>query len=281
MSNPVLSTNPTPNMDTRRGPRTGNQTWLGLILRSLTCYSWFSYDKMQALHALFTLAPTIRANARSKDDITAACKTHIQFFNTQPYMANFILGICIAMIENHESEEAISAVKVGLMGPLAGIGDSLLWFTIRPILFSIGAGLAIQGNVMGPIIALLAFWAVQFVVRFYGMRIGYEQGTKVIEQFAESGMMEELTNTISIVGVTVVGALIATWVKVTTPLVLKAGEGAGLKFQPILDQLMPKLLPAIFTGLAYYLLTKRKMHPVAVILLFLVVGIALSAAGVL
>ncbi len=272
-------------VDKRNGPRTGNQTWWSLLFRSIfSIYAWFSYDKMQAMSAIFILAPFIKANVKSKDELIEACKTNVQFFNTQPYMANFIYGICIAMIENHEPWDAIQAVKVGLMGPLAGIGDSLLWFTVRPILFSIGAGLALQGNIVGPLFAMLAFWFVQWLVRYHGMRIGYEQGTKFLETAAETGLMEELTNAISIVGITVVGCLVATWVRASTPLVLKAAgdtAGQGMKFQSMLDMLMPKLLPALFTWLAYWMLSRKRLHPVAVIFIFLAIGIIGSAAGVL
>lgn len=264
-----------------KGPKsTPDKSWAHYFWRTISIGFWFSYDKMQAMSALFTLAPVIKANARNKEELIEACKTNVQFFNTQPFMANFIFGICIAMIENHEPEEAIQAVKVGLMGPFAGIGDSLLWFTVRPILFSIGAGLALQGNVFGPIFALLSFWFVgQYVVRYLGMKLGYEQGTRFIEEFAESGMMEEVTNTISIVGITVVGTLIATWVRASSPLIFKASgdaSGAGLKLQPMFDMLMPKLLPATLTALAYWMLAKKKIHPVAVILIYLVGGVALS-----
>jgi len=262
-----------------RGPKTTGKSWFHYYLRSLSiCPCWFSYDKMQAMSALFTLAPVIKANARNKEEIIEACKTNVQFFNTQPFMANFIFGLCIALIENHESQEAIQAIKVGLMGPFAGIGDSLLWFTVRPILFSIGAGLALQGNAFGPIFSLASFWFIgQYIVRYHGMKLGYEQGTRFIEEFAESGLMEEITNAISIVGVTVVGTLVANWVRASSPLVFKASaEDAGMKLQPMLDMLMPKLLPALFTGLAYWLLAKKKVHPVAVILIFMVGAVVLS-----
>jgi mannose/fructose/N-acetylgalactosamine-specific phosphotransferase system component IID len=264
------------------GPKTSGKSWLHYYFRTFTISCWFSYDKMQAISALFTLAPIIKANARNKEEIIAACKTNVQFFNTQPFMANFIFGVCMAMIENHEPEEAIQAIKVGLMGPFAGIGDSLLWFTVRPIVFSIGAGLALQGNAFGPIFSLLSFWFVgQYVVRYLGMKLGYEQGTRFIEEFAESGLMEEVTNAISIVGITVVGTLIATWVRASSPLVFEAGEGAGMAIQPMLDMLMPKLLPALLTALAYWMLEKRKIHPVAVIFIFLGLGIVGSYVGIL
>lgn len=265
-----------------KGPRTGGKTWLQIYFRTLVLSAWFSYDKMMAMGALYALAPFIKENARNEEELIAACQTHVQFFNTQPFMANFIFGICIAMIENHESNEAIQAIKVGLMGPFAGIGDSLLWFTVRPILFSIGAGLALQGNAFGPIFSLLSFWFIgQYVVRHLGIKIGYNQGTRFIEEFADSGLMEEITDAISIVGIGVVGTLIATWVRISSPLVFQAGEGAGMAIQPMLDMLMPKLLPAVFTGLAYWLLAKKEAHPVLVIFIFLFAGIFLSFFNVL
>lgn len=264
------------------GPKTGGKSWFQLYLRSFAISCWFSYDKMQAMSALYTLAPVIKANAKGKEELVEHCEANVQFFNTQPFMANFIFGLCMAMIEKGEPVESVQAIKVGLMGPFAGIGDSLLWFTARPILFSIGSGLALQGSIFGPIFALGSFWFLgQYVVRYQGMKLGYTQGTKFIEEFAESGMMEELTNAISIVGIVVVGSLVATWVRARSPLVFQAGEGAGMSIQAMLDMFMPKLLPAIFTAFAYWLMTKKKAHPVTVIFLYLAIGILGSYVGVL
>ncbi|HHW27562.1 MAG TPA: PTS system mannose/fructose/sorbose family transporter subunit IID [Firmicutes bacterium] len=265
----------------KSGPKTTKDTWWTQFWRSQFIYAWFSFDKMEAMGALYMLYPFMKEHYKTKEEMIAACQNHVQFFNTQPYVANFIIGICIAMIETGQSQEAINAIKVGLMGPLAGIGDSLLWFTIRPILFSVGAGMALQGNVLGPIFAFAAFFFVHWIVRYHGERIGYEQGTKFIERFAESGMMDEVTLAISMVGITVVGCLIATWVSASTPLVLKAGEGEGMAFQPVLDMLMPKLLPALATFLAFWLLVKKRVNPMIVIFIFMLLGILGSVAGVL
>lgn len=267
--------------DTRKRPRTGPDTWWTQFWRSAFLGPWFSFDKMMNMGALWMLSPYIKEHYKTEEERIAACKAHVQFFNTQPYMAPFIFGICIAMIETGQPHEAINAVKVGLMGPLAGIGDSLLWFTVRPILFSVGAGLALQGSFFGPIFSFSSFFFIHWLVKYHGQRIGYEQGTIFLERFSESGMLEEITLAISMVGVAVLGCLVATWVRVSTPLVLKAGEGEGMAFQPLLDMLMPKLLPAIVTFIAYWLLIKKRVNPITVIVLFMIAGVLGSAAGVL
>jgi len=266
-----------------KGPRTTpDKSWFHYYLRSLFIYVWFSSDKMQALSCLYVLAPLIKANARNDEDIRQACITNVQFFNTQPFMANFIMGIAAAMVERHEPQESIQAIKVGLMGPFAGIGDSMLWFTVRPIVFSIGAGLALQGSAFGPIFSLLVFWFIgQYIIRYHGFRIGYLQGTRFLEEFAETGVMQEITDAISIVGVTVLGTLVSTWVRASSPLVYYAGEGEGLIIQDMIDMLMPKALPALFTLFAYWMLAKKQWHPLIVIGVFMFGGVILAYFNIL
>ena len=128
------------------------------FLRSYFLLASFNYERMQNGGVAYTLIPAIKKLYQTKEDRAAALKRHLEFFNTQPFMANPIFGVTLALEEERANgaeidDAAISGVKVGMMGPLAGAGDPLFWFTLRPIFLSLGAGLAVSGNVLGPIVS--------------------------------------------------------------------------------------------------------------------------------
>ncbi|MEI4422402.1 PTS system mannose/fructose/sorbose family transporter subunit IID, partial [Streptococcus agalactiae] len=67
------------------------------------------------------------------------------------------IGVTLALEEERANgaeigDTAIQGVKIGMMGPLAGVGDPVFWFTVRPILGALGASLAMAGNIVGPLL---------------------------------------------------------------------------------------------------------------------------------
>ena len=112
--------------------------------------SW-NYERMQNLGWAYSLIPAIKKLYTNKEDQAAALERHMEFFNTHPYVAAPILGVTLALEEEKANgaaidDAAIQGVKIGMMGPLAGIGDPVFWFTVRPILGALGASLALSGN---------------------------------------------------------------------------------------------------------------------------------------
>lgn len=107
--------------------------------------------------------------------------------------------------------ESIAALKAALMGPIAGIGDSFFWGTFRIIAAGIGCGLAAQGSILGAILFLLIFNIPHYVARWYGLKLGYKSGVGFVEAAQASGMIEILTNCAKVMGLCVVGAMIAPW----------------------------------------------------------------------
>lgn len=133
--------------------------------------SW-NYERMQNLGWAYAMIPAIKKLYTKKEDQAAALERHLEFFNTHPYVASPILGVTLALEEERANgaeidDTAIQGVKIGMMGPLAGIGDPVFWFTVRPILGALGASLALSGNIMGPIIFFLA--GTSFVWPSYGI----------------------------------------------------------------------------------------------------------------
>lgn len=249
-----------------------------MALRSLLLQASFNYERMQAGGLLYTLIPALRKIHKNPQDLANSMKMHMEFINVHPFDVTFLSGLVLAMERSKEKISTIRAVKVALMGPLGGIGDALFWLTLLPICAGIGASLALQGSIFGPIVFLLLFNIVHFALRFGLAHYGYQAGTKAIAILKTH--TKNISHAASIVGMTVIGALVASYVHLSTPLVLKAGEAKVALQTDVLDKLMPNLLPLAFTLIVYGFL-KRGFSPVKMIGITILFGLAGKLVGFL
>jgi len=244
-------------------------------------FSW-NYERQMNLAFVYALIPVLKKLYPQKSQLAAALKRHLVFFNTTPHIVTLLLGITTAMEEKNSQQQemdgtAIDNVKASLMGPLAGLGDSFFWGTLRLIATGIGTSLALQGNILGPILFLLVFNVPHILVRWLFTRWGYVLGTGVLHRVQKSGMMESLTYGASIIGLMVVGAMAASMINITIPVSFGAGE-AKTEVQEIINNIMPGLLPLISFGIVYWLLG-RKVKPLTIIGGMALVGILGSWIG--
>jgi len=244
-------------------------------------FSW-NYERQMNLAFVYALIPVLKKLYPQKAALAAALKRHLVFFNTTPHIVTLLLGITTAMEEKNSQQQemdgtAIDNVKASLMGPLAGLGDSFFWGTLRLIATGIGTSLALQGNILGPILFLLVFNVPHILVRWLFTRWGYVLGTGVLHRVQKSGMMESLTYGASIIGLMVVGAMAASMINITIPISFGAGE-AKTEVQGIIDNNMPCLLPLVSFGIVYWLLG-RKVKPLTIIGGMALVGILGSWIG--
>ncbi|MDB5151897.1 MAG: hypothetical protein JWR54_648 [Mucilaginibacter sp.] len=231
-----------------------------LFFRSLTLEANFNFETWQNTGFAFTIIPVLKRLYTTKQSMAAALKRHLQFFNTSPYGSTLILGITAAMEEQNSQdkefdEESINSVKLGLMGPLAGVFDSLFWGTFKVIAAGVGTSLAIKGNVMGPILFILVFNIPHLLLRYNLTFIGYNAGTKFLQNLAKNNVMDRLTKGASILGLMVVGAMPATLISITTPLTI--GTKSTVSVQSIIDQIVPAIIPLGLTFLVYYFVKKN------------------------
>lgn len=244
-------------------------------------FSW-NYERQMNLAFVYALIPVLKKLYPQKAALAAALKRHLVFFNTTPHIVTLLLGITTAMEEKNSQQNemdgtAIDNVKASLMGPLAGLGDSFFWGTLRLIATGIGTSLALQGNILGPILFLLVFNVPHILVRWLFTRWGYVLGTGVLHRVQKSGMMESLTYGASIIGLMVVGAMAASMINITIPITFGTGE-AKTEVQAIINNIMPCLLPLISFGIVYWLLG-RKVKPLTIIGGMALVGILGSWIG--
>lgn len=244
-------------------------------------FSW-NYERQMNLAFVYTLIPVLKKLYSRKEDLAEALKRHLAFFNTTPHIVTLILGITVAMEEKNSQQKEMDAssidnVKASLMGPLAGIGDSFFWGTLRLIATGIGTSLALKGNILGPILFLLVFNVPHILARWFFTRWGYVLGTGVLQRIQQSGMMESLTYGASIIGLMVVGAMTASMIDITIPITFGTGE-AKTHVQDIINDIMPCLLPLISFAIVYWLLGK-KVKPLTIIGGIALVGIFGSWIG--
>lgn len=244
-----------------------------------------NYEKMQMIGFAHCIAPVLEKLYHDADQETRiqAMKRHLEFFNTQVNAGALILGVTAAMEEKtkEDEKEAVVSVKAGLMGPFAGLGDSLLKFTWMPICGSIGAAFALQGNIIGPILMFFIFNIVNVLSKYFFIHYGYNKGVDLIEQSKNSNIIQRISNLANVVGVMVLGSLIATTVKVATPLMINVGE-QSIKVQEMFDKVMPNFLTLLFALSIFFLVRKfQGKYTVALILAVMVIGVVLSVFGIL
>ena len=221
----------------------------GVFLRSNLFQGSWNFERMQALGFCFSMVPAIRRLYPENNEARKqAIRRHLEFFNTQPFVAAPILGVTLALEEQRANgaeidDGAINGIKVGLMGPLAGVGDPIFWGTVRPVFAALGAGIAMSGSLLGPLLFFILF------------------------------------------NLFVMGALVNKWTHVNIPLVVsritdQTGKEHVTTVQTILDQLMPGLVPLLLTFACMWLL-RKKVNPLWIIVGFFVIGIAGYACGLL
>src|SRR5699024_3228610 len=281
--------------------------------------SW-NYERMQNGGWAYSMIPALKKLYTTKEDRAAALKRHLEFFNTHPYLAAPILGVTLALEEERANgapvdDVAINGVKVGMMGPLAGVGDPVFWFTARPIIGALGASLAISGNIVGPILFFVLWNVLRIAFLWYTQEFGYRAGSKITDDLS-GGLLQKVTRGAAMMGMFVLGALIVRWVNIKfIPVVSKTpvqkggyidwnhiasgakgikevltqwnmGKGMSLDkikvttLQDNLDQLIPGLAALLLTFLCMWLL-KKKVSPIVIILGIFIVGIIAHVIGLM
>lgn len=291
---------------------------LAVAWRSTFLQGSWNYERMQNGGWCFAMIPAIKKLYTNKEDQKEALKRHLEFFNTHPYLASPILGVTLALEEERANgakvdDAAIQGVKVGMMGPLAGVGDPVFWFTVRPMLGALGASLAMGGSILGPILFFVLWNVIRWVFMWYTQEFGYKAGSKISEDLS-GGLLQKVTKTASILGMFVLGSLVERWVTINfTPVVSKVqlSEGAyidwdslpagaegirtaleqfssGLSLSPEqvttlqdnLNSLIPGFAPLLLTLLCMWLL-KKNVSPIIIIIGLFIVGIVGHVIGLL
>lgn len=251
--------------------------------------SW-NYERMQALGFAYAMEPVLRKLFPDNDAYSAALQRHLVFFNTNPVIgAPLIIGSAIAM-EEAGAPASADGVKVALMGPLAGVGDTIIWALYNSIIFTIGSAWALQGRIIGPIFVVVMVAIPYTLVRWWQFFTAYRQGRKLVTELA-TGAIERLTEGATVFGLIVFGGFIPSIVKIVmtstysaTVTVNDPQEGAQQVTQQVpvqeqLDAILPYMLPVLITAGVYFLLKKFNLNPLWAILVVAIFGLIVGGLG--
>ncbi len=244
-----------------------------------------NHTTAQAIAFLTAIGPALKRiyHGEPKEVRAEAMKRHLEYFLSQNTATGMILGITIALEETTpiDQKDAVIAVKTGMMGPLAGIGDSVFKLTIQAIAGSIGSVYALQGNFIGVILMFVIYNGINIAIKYYGLIMGYEKGMEFITQGDHAKMMSTIVNFSTMVGIIVLGALISSSVRINIGYELVVQETI-VNFQQLLDGVMPKLMPLLIT-LGLYKVNQKMPRKYLVFLIFgiLIIGTILFSFGVI
>ena len=135
-----------------------------LGIRSSFLQASFNYERMQACGWLWGMLPGLQKIHTNKEDLKASMAHNLDFLNTHPFLVTFVMGIVLSLEQNKADTATIRSVRISAAGPLGGIGDALFWLTLVPITAGLTANMAMEGQIIGAVLFLIIFNAVQLAI---------------------------------------------------------------------------------------------------------------------
>ena len=297
------SNNMTQYKDLTPAPRLDNKTLNRMAWRSMQLQACFNYERMQSAGWLWAILPGLEKIHTNKDDLATSMTHNMDFLNTHPFIVTFVMGIVLSMEQQKMDIQTIRSVRISTAAPLGGIGDALFWMSLVPIVAGMTAQMAIDGSIIGPILYFVFIFGVEMALRYGLLYWSYNMGTKAIT--AMTKYAKEFTHAASVLGVFIVGALIANYgggtkLGISVPNGETAAEVEKLvvdgkevvtetvtEMQPVFiniqdyfDKVLPCLIPLLLTLLCFFLIKKKGWTSVKCIGLMLVIGIVGAVFGI-
>ena len=254
------------------------------LLWETTSESCLSYERLMSLGFCHAMVPVINRLYDTKKERAEALKRHLVFFNTENNWGAFIPGMICSMEEDHAnggpvSGESINAIKIGLMGPLAGIGDTITQGLVKTIALAVGVDLASGGKIAGPIVYARIYGLYLIILGYTKFTQGYNLGQKVLTKITDQAVMKKLTNSLSILGLVIAGAMTVNNVKITTPLKIVAGN-SKVVVQQLLNSILPGML-SVGSVVICFVLLRKNISVFKIMIGLFVVAMLCSFVGIL
>ncbi len=237
-----------------------------------------------------TMTPAIEELYISKEDKVEAYKRSLTLFNTEHQIGaiapGILLGVEEAVANKEITPEIADSVKVALIGPTSAIGDSLWVATLIPLFLTIAMTITNMGGpflYLGPLLYGIGYPIGTALMSWKLWQLGYKTGIDSMHRFMESGKLDLITRTMTVLGLIVVGALAASFVTLNIPLVITppGGETAAVDVNAMINNIFPNILPFMLTLFVYRLYSKKKRSPLMIMGIILLIAIALTVIGVL
>lgn len=259
------------------------KSWL---IYQLGCETSNSYERLQSLIFCASMIPAIKKLYHNQEEQKEALRRHLNFFNTEGTMGSSIQGVVLAMEEEKSngadiSDSAITSIKTGLMGPMAGIGDAIIWAAIMPLIISIFIPMAKDGSAIAGIAPLIIYTGITMYLSYVLMNQSYSLGKNSIITLLQGGKIKQAIYGANVLGMIMMGALSASYVSVSTPLKIATSAGATVVLQEILDGIMKGLLPLTAVFAIYFFMIKKGPRYGIIISSIVLISIIGSFLGIL
>lgn len=260
-----------------------NRAWLLWLFNNQACYN---YERMMGIGFLHAMTLAFRKLYKDNKDLRIeAMQRHTSFFNCEPCLGSSIVGLVMAMEEQKAlgaelDNDAITSIKTGLMGPLSGIGDTLIQGVILPLLIAFAVDFAKGGNWVIPLVFSLVMAIIVFGISRFGFLLGYRKGSDAILSMLENGVIKRLISAASIMGCMVLGALVVNFVTMKCGISIPQAEGSFSMQEQLFDAILPSMLPLLLT-LGCYKLLKAGKSSVLVMLVIIAIGVIGGLTGIL
>lgn len=260
-----------------------NRAWLLWLFNNQACYN---YERMMGIGFLHAMTPAFRKLYKDNKDLRIeAMQRHTSFFNCEPCLGSSIVGLVLAMEEQKAlgaelDNDAITSIKTGLMGPLSGIGDTLIQGVILPLLIAFAVDFAKGGNWVIPLVFSLVMAIIVFGISRFGFLLGYRKGSDAILSMLENGVIKRLISAASIMGCMVLGAMVVNFVTMKCGISIPQAEGSFSMQEQLFDAILPSMLPLLLT-LGCYKLLKAGKSSVLVMLVIIAIGVIGGLTGIL
>lgn len=255
-----------------------------LLRASLIWETWvqccYNYERMMGMACAHTFLPVVKylyPNDKAKQiDLMTR---EMEFFNVHIEAGSCILGLAISLEEEKAMgkdipNEFITNIKTSLMGPLAGIGDTIWQGVLIPILLAlcIDVTLSGNGNIWGAIVYTVLMVAISYIFSYINFMFGYHAGSDAIMDFLEKGILNKLLKGASIMGCMVMGGLIVNYVNMKCGLIITTSSSQFSIQESLFDAVLPNLLPLGLT-MGVYGLMQKKWTSVKIILVMVAIGV--------
>lgn len=252
-----------------------------------------TYDRMLAPSFLFGMMPSLKKLYKDKAMLAEAYQRHLMFFNTQAcWGGGTLTGIAISLEESRAKalaegrpEEAVDVTminntKVGLMGPLAGIGDAIDSGTVQYIFIAIFLPYAQAGNGLGAVLPFLCFATATFVYGYLFTKMGYSLGRNAAKEIMTGAKIKTLINALGVLGLYMMGIMAAQYVNVSSSLQFVINQKEFV-IQDILNQILPGILPLATVLALYFYFDKKGLKITRGMIILTISLIILAAIGIL
>ena len=255
--------------------------YLNWTMFSHSCYN---YERLQATSFAEAMGVILKKLYPNKEALGREMGKHFVFFNTEPNTGGVIHGVVIAMEEQRAngapiSEDMINGIKTGLMGPFAGVGDSIVQGIITPVLLAVALGMSQNadgsGNPVGPIFYIVVECVVILAWGYSMFMYGYRLGTAAVEKLLAGGMVNKVMQFAGILGCMVLGGLVSNFINITCGLSLVTEAGTFIIQTSLFDAILPNLL-SVLGVLTVFTMLKKGISSNKIILILFIAGIILG-----